>query len=113
MVKKGYVPDRGDLVWLDFDPQVGHEQRGKRPALVVSIRDYNEKTNLGLFCPITSMKKDYPFEVVVSVGKINGVILSDQIKSLDWKKRNARYIGKVEESIIGNVLGKIQLLIEQ
>ncbi|MGE5542430.1 MAG: type II toxin-antitoxin system PemK/MazF family toxin, partial [Bacillota bacterium] len=79
-----YVPDRGDLVWLSFDPRAGHEQSGRRPAFTVSPRPYNEITGLALFCPITSRVKGYPFEVPVPTGTpASGVILSDQIKSLD------------------------------
>jgi len=79
-----YLPDRGDVVWLDFSPQTGHKQHGKRPAVVHSPQAYNKKTGLALFCPITTKQKGYPFEVKIEAGKINGVVLSDQIKSLDW-----------------------------
>ena len=88
MVKTNYIPERGDIVWLDFNPQIGHEQMGKRPALVISPFDYNAKVGLAIFCPITSQKKGYPFEVNIKNKKIDGVVLSDQIKSLDWKKEN-------------------------
>ncbi len=86
--RSSFVPDRGDVVWLAFDPQTGHEQSGRRPALVLSPKAYNAKTNLALFCPVTSRIKGYPFEVNLPTdGKITGAILSDQIKSLDWKMR--------------------------
>ena len=86
----GYVPARGDFVWLQFSPQAGHEQAGHRPAFVISPEAYNRKTGLALVCPLTTQVKGYPFEVVVPPGqKAKGVILSDQIKNLDWKARNA------------------------
>ena len=86
-----YVPDRGDVVWLQFSPQADHEQAGKRPALVVSPRAYNRKAGLALFCPITGRVKGYPFEVDMPEGlPATGCILSDQVKSLDWRERKAR-----------------------
>jgi mRNA interferase MazF len=109
---KKYVPDRGDIVWLNFNPQAGHEQHGKRPALVLSIKAYNEKTNLALFCPITSKVKAYPFEVQIKEKKIDGAILCDQIKSLDWSVRDIEFIIKTNEEIIERVLSNIKLLIE-
>jgi mRNA interferase MazF len=111
MVSKKYVPERGDLVWLDFDPQSGHEQRGKRPALVLSPKEYNEKVGLAIFCPVTGKEKDYPFEVKVSNRKIKGVVLSDQIKSLDWIKRNASFIAKATDEQTDEVIRKLALLI--
>jgi len=85
----GYVPERGEIVWLEFDPQAGHEQAGRRPALVISPKDYNAKVGLALVCPITSKIKGYPFEVVLPPGLITGAVLSDQVSSLDWRVRNA------------------------
>ncbi|MDR3325127.1 MAG: endoribonuclease MazF [Spirochaetaceae bacterium] len=111
MVNGSYVPDRGDLIWLDFDPQSGHEQKGKRPALVLSPKEYNKKVGLGVFCPMTSREKDYPFEVKVKNEKIQGVILSDQIKSLDWTKRKAEFISKATDDEIAEVADKISTLI--
>ena len=111
MVTKKYIPERGDIVWLNFDPQSGHEQKGKRPAIVISPKEYNEKVGLGLFCPITSKIKEYPFEVKVSLKKINGVVLSDQIKSLDWKSREIEYIGKVTPKMITEIIDKISVLL--
>lgn len=111
MVKISYVPERGDLVWLDFDPQVGHEQKGRRPALVISHKSYNERVGLALFCPITSKAKGYPFEVEIINRKIVGAILSDQIKSLDWKIRNIEFIDKVSEKEIESVVERVDLLI--
>jgi mRNA interferase MazF len=113
MVNNNYIPDRGDIVWLNFNPQAGHEQKGKRPAMVVSPKEYNRKVNLGLFCPITSQEKGYPFEVKIKNKKINGVVLSDQIKSLDWTKRNMEYIIKAAEKEIKEVVEKINILINE
>ena len=111
MVKKEYVPERGDIVWLNFSPQAGHEQKGKRPAVVISSRIYNEKTGLGLFCPITSKIKNYPYEVIVENKKINGVVLSDQIKSLDWKTRKIEFIIKISSDKINEIIDKVGVLL--
>lgn len=112
MVSKKYIPERGDIVWLDFNPQRGHEQRGKRPALVISHKAYNEKIGLGIFCPITSKVKGYPFEVVINLKKINGAVLSDQVKSLDWKERNIEFIEKVDEKDLEDVIEKVEAIIK-
>jgi len=107
-----YVPERGDAVWLDFNPQSGHEQAGRRPALVISPFAYNRKVGLALFCPITSQVKGYPFEVALpKAAKLKGVVLSDQIKSLDWQARNIEFATKLPESLIGDVLKKIEALL--
>ena len=82
-----YIPQKGDIVWVNFNPQKGHEQKGKRPAIVISPYEYNKLTSLAIVCPITSKIKNYPFEVKIN-GIIQGVILADQIKSLDYKSRN-------------------------
>jgi mRNA interferase MazF len=111
MVTKGYVPDKGDIVWLEFDPQLGHEQKGKRPALVLSPLVYNEKVGLALFCPITSHSKNYPFEVKISGKNICGVVLSDQIKSFDWKSRKAKFAAKAKDIKVSEVIEKIKTLI--
>ena len=113
MVKsKQYIPDCGDIVWLSFNPQSGHEQSGRRPALVISPLVYNGKTNLAIFCPITSQVKDYPFEVKLSEDlEISGVILSDQIKNLDWKAREAEFICKLPKSLLTETLNKINALL--
>jgi mRNA interferase MazF len=95
-----YVPDRGDIVWLNFTPQAGHEQRGTRPALIISPKIYNKKTNLALCCPITSNVKGYPFEVVVKGKKIDGVVLSDHLKNLDWKAREIKFIEKASIQVL-------------
>ena len=107
-----YVPDRGDLIWLVFDPQAGHEQAGRRPAFVISPKSYNSKTNLILVCPITSRIKNYPFEVVLPEGgRVSGAVLSDQIKSLDWKARSGKFIAKAPPEVVVEVLGKAQVLL--
>ena len=111
MVRKKYSPERGDIVWLNFNPQTGHEQKGKRPAIVISPKEYNEKTGLGLFCPITSKIKDYPFEVKIDNEKTNGVVLSDQIKSLDWKAREIKFIAKTTSEKIEEIINKISVLL--
>jgi mRNA interferase MazF len=113
MVNNNYIPDQGDIIWLNFNPRMGHEQKGKRPAIVISPKEYNEKVKLGLFCPITSQEKQYPFEVKIKNEKISGVVLSDQIKSLDWTKRNIEYIIKATEEEIKEVVEKINILINE
>ena len=107
-----YVPQRGDVVWLQFSPQTGHEQAGHRPALVLSPRIYNEKAGLALFCPLTNQIKGYPFEVVLPKGlKAKGAVLSDQVKSLDWKSRKAKRICTLPQEITNEVLEKVSLLL--
>jgi len=107
-----YVPSRGDIVWLQFDPQAGHEQAGRRPALVISPQSYNGRVGLALFCPLTTNVKGYPFEVAVQVGsKSDGVILADQIKSLDWRARQASKFDEVSDETLAEVLGKIGTLV--
>ena len=107
-----YVPDRGDVVWLEFDPQAGHEQAGHRPAVVLSPSTYNRKVGLALFCPVTSQVKGYPFEVHIPAElPIQGAILSDQLKSMDWRVRNARRICTLPVSVVDDVLGKVLALI--
>ncbi|MFB6346980.1 MAG: endoribonuclease MazF [bacterium] len=107
-----YVPSRGDAVWLDFDPQAGHEQAGHRPALVLSPEQYNEKSQLALFCPITNQKKGYPFEVELPEDlEVNGVVLSDQVRSLDWTKRDAELIESLPDNVLEEVLGKVSTLL--
>jgi mRNA interferase MazF len=113
MVDSEYIPDRGDIIWLDFNPQAGREQRGRRPAFVVSTKNYNAKTSLALLCPITSQIKGYPFEVHLTSGmKTDGAIISDQVKSLDWRARNAGFVEKAGKQITEQVIHKISLLIQ-
>jgi mRNA interferase MazF len=107
-----YVPERGDLVWLTFNPQAGHEQAGRRPAVVLSPQAYNGKVGLAFFCPITSQVKGYPFEVILPDElPINGAILADQVKSLDWQARQIERINTLPEEIMKELLQKIGLLI--
>lgn len=107
-----YVPRRGDLVWLTFDPQAGHEQAGRRPAFVLSPETYNRKTGLFLACPITSKIKGYPFEVPLPAGlPVAGVILADQIKSLDWKARKAELAAPTPKPVAEDVLALVLALI--
>jgi len=110
-VKKVYTPDRGDLIRLNFTPHSGREQAGKRPVIVLSPEKYNIKTGLIIACPITSKTKGYPFEVPVKSGKIQGVVLSDQVKSLDWKTRSAELIEKGTKETLTAVQEKLLLLI--
>ena len=107
---RGYVPDTGDVVWLAFSPQAGHEQAGHRPALVVSPASYNGKTGMMLCCPMTTQIKGYPFEVVVGANPPSA-ILADQVKSLDWRVRNAKRKGTVASEVLDEVRGKILALI--
>ncbi len=103
-----YVPQRDDIVWLWFHPQAGHEQGGRRPALVLSPAVYNAKVGLALFCPIISRVKGYPFEVAIPSGlAVSGVVLSDQIKSLDWRVRRAKFAGRLPEMHVLEVLDKL------
>lgn len=109
-----YIPNRGDIVWVSFNPRAGHEQAGRRPALVLSPSTYNGKVGLAILCPITSQIKNYPFEVLIPDGlKIDGAILSDQVKSLDWKVRKAEFICKLPTATLDEVLQKIGTLISQ
>lgn len=109
---KAYIPDRGDIVWLHFDPQAGREHASRRPAFVVSPRAYNRKVGLALFCPITSQIKGYPFEVVLPPeGKTQGAILADQLKSLDWRARKAARFDRASEIVIREVTGRVLALV--
>jgi len=110
MVSK-YIPDRGDLVWVDFNPTKGHEQKGRRPAFVVSPKIYNEKSGLVLLCPITSKIKNYPFEVAVNGNQIMGAIIADQIRSFDWRARHIEKIEVAEDIVIEDVKSKILALV--
>ena len=108
-----YVPDRGHVVWLNFSPQSGHEQAGKRPAIVVSPIEYNKRSGLVLFCPITNQIKGYPFEVSVPDGqKIQGVILADQLKNFEWRSREAKFVEKMPVQITEEVIDRIATLLE-
>jgi mRNA interferase MazF len=112
MVREEYIPKRGDVVWLYFDPQAGHEQAGHRPALVISPEAYNSKVGLAIMCPITKEVKGYPFEVALPAGlKVYGVVLADQVKSLDWRAREASFACELPRGIVEEVLDKIGALI--
>ena len=112
MVARAYVPDAGDLVWLPFAPQAGHEQRGRRPALILSPRAYNAKARLAIACPITSHEKGYPFEVPLPPGgKVSGVILADHIKNLDWQARKVVFEAKAPVEILTDVRERLRALL--
>jgi mRNA interferase MazF len=107
-----YFPERGDVVWLSFNPQSGYEQAGRRPALVLSPSAYNRKVGLAILCPITNQIKGYPFEVIIPEGfAVTGAILSDQVKSLDWQARNTELICTLPAETVSQVLKKLELLI--
>lgn len=110
-MSRGYVPEAGDIVWLNFAPQAGHEQAGHRPALVLSPRAYNAKTNLMVYCPMTTQIKNYPFEVQIASTTPPSVVLADQIKSLDWRVRKATRKGVVSADELADVRAKIFALI--
>ena len=112
MLPHRYVPDRGDIVYLDFNPTKGREQQGDRPALIISLAAYSEKSSLALFLPITSQEKGYPFEVLLPEGlQTHGVILVDQIRSLDWRLRQIKFLETVPPEVISEVQAKITPLI--
>jgi mRNA interferase MazF len=110
MARQPYVPDAGDIVWISFNPQAGHEQAGHRPAVVLSPAAYNAKTGLMVCCPMTTQIKNYPFEVVVA-GDSPSAVLADQVKSLDWRKRRARRKGTISPAELADVRAKIRALI--
>lgn len=107
-----YVPERGDLLWLTFDPQAGREQAGRRPALVLSPASYNRRASLALVCPVTTQVKGYPFEVVLPPGlPLAGVILADHLKSSDWAARRAQFIAKAPREVLEDVTAKLRPLL--
>ena len=107
-----YIPARGDIIWIDFNPQAGHEQAGQRPAIIVSPGSYNQRVGLALLCPITNQAKGYPFEVVLPQGmQTSGVVLADQIKSLDWQVRRASFIEQAPPEVINELIAKLKPLI--
>ena len=110
----GYIPRRGDLVWVNFSPQAGHEQAGRRPAIVLSPDSYNVKIGLALICPVTSRIKGFPFEVLLPPGlPVSGVILADQIRSLDWRERRAELICSLPGEFVHHALHKASLLLKE
>jgi mRNA interferase MazF len=113
MVKKEYVPIRGDIVWITLNPRTGHEQSGRRPAVVLSPEAYNRKVGLAILCPITGQIKGYPFEVSIPEdSSISGVVLADQVKSLDWKERKAEFVCRLPSEVVEEILNKLLLLFE-
>lgn len=113
MVTRESVPDRGDIVIISFSPQSGHEQAGRRPAVIISPRQYNEKLDLAIMCPITSKVKGFPFEVELPPGmQTHGVVLSDQIRSLDWRTRDAVIVERLPIDTFSQIQEKILLLIQ-
>jgi mRNA interferase MazF len=107
-----YIPERGDAAWITLDPQAGHEQAGRRPALVLSPGNYNARAGLALVCPITSRIKSYPFEVRLPDGlAVTGVILADQAKSLDWRARRMEFICRLPDATVAEVLQKLGALL--
>ena len=106
-----FIPERGDVVWLNFEPQKGKEIQKTRPAVVLSPSKYNLKSSLALFAPITSQIKGYPFEVIISSQQINGAVLCDQVRSMDWKARKATKILSLDKSTMESILSKIKLLL--
>lgn len=110
--KARYIPERGDAVWISFDPQAGHEQAGHRPAVVLTPAEYNGKVGLAVLCPITTQVKGYPFEVPLPPGlPVVGAILSDQLKSLDWRQRRAKLIVRLPDVVVAEVLGRVEALL--
>jgi mRNA interferase MazF len=112
VVTRRYVPDSGDIVWLTFDPQAGHEQRGRRPALILSPRAYNAKAGLAIACPITSHPKGYPFEVALAEsGRVTGVVLADHVKNLDWHARRVEFAATAPIDVLTDVREKLRVLL--
>ncbi len=112
MVAARYVPDAGDFIWLTFDPQAGHERSGRRPGLVLSPRRYNQRAGLSLDCPVTSHIKGYPFEAPIPGGEeIEGAVLCDHVKSLDWQKRRAVFINKASADLLVDVRERLRPLL--
>ena len=111
MAARGYVPDGGDVVWLEFDPQAGHEQAGHRPTLVISPASYNVKTGLMVCCPMTTKVKGHPFEVLTQVDGLACAVLSDQVKSLDWRVRKAKKKAVVASEVMLHVRAKMKALL--
>lgn len=111
-MKKEYVPARGDVVWFDFEPTRGHEQRGYRPAVIVSGTDYNAKTGLVLACPITSHAKGYPFEIPCTVSGVQGAILVDLIRSMDWRARRMKRVSAISPAVAEEIAQRLLVLVK-
>jgi mRNA interferase MazF len=112
MPPRAYVPDAGDVVWLQFDPQAGHEQAGHRPALVISPESYNTKAGLMVCCPMSTKVKGHPFEVVTEIDGVESAVLSDQVKSLDWRIRRAKKKTSVTAEVMLHVRAKMKALLQ-
>ena len=112
MVKK-YTPKRGDIIWINFDPTIGHEQKGRRPAIIVSHDEYNKKTGLSIACPITSKTKQYAYEVQLTGENVSGFILTDQVRNIDWETRKAEFIERVSSSVLDEIEAKLLTLIRE
>jgi len=110
MVKE-YIPKKGDLVILTFDPQAGHEQKGRRPALIISNEVFNKALGLAIACPITNTNRDFPFHVEVNSEKLTGFIMTEQIKSIDFKARKVKFVEKVDQNTLNQVLGITESII--
>ncbi len=111
-MERRYVPGRGDIVWISLNPRAGHEQAGRRPAMVISPAAYNRKVGLAILCPVTSEVKGYPFEVGIPAGlEVSGVVLSDQVKSLDWRARGAEFLSRLPRATVREVLNKLGILL--
>lgn len=109
----GYLPERGDVVWIHLSPQAGHEQAGRRSALVVSPAAYNGRVGLALLCPVTSRVKGYPFEVAIPAGlRASGVVLADQVRSLDWRARGAELLDRVPDPVLRETVQKLGTLLD-
>jgi mRNA interferase MazF len=111
LVTRGPIPERGDVVWLSFSPQAGRERAGRRPALVLTPAAFNDRVGLAFVCPVTSRIKGYPFEVALRGGDVSGVVLVDQLRSLDWRARRAEPAGKAPASVMTEVLAKLRPLL--
>ncbi|MGZ8548279.1 MAG: type II toxin-antitoxin system PemK/MazF family toxin [Sulfuricurvum sp.] len=110
MVEK-YIPQKGDLVILTFDPQAGHEQQGRRPALIISNNLFNQRVGLAIACPITNTNRNFPFHVAVNSEHLNGFIMSEQVKSIDFQARNVKFVAKVDQEVLSQVLGLVESII--
>ncbi len=108
---KGYVPRAGDIIWLDFDPQAGREQAKRRPALVVTDETYNRASGLALVCPLTSRRKPYPFALPVTIDRVEGAVLVDHLKSLDWVARKATFHSHANAALLTKVRSYLGILL--
>jgi mRNA interferase MazF len=112
MVDKNYIPKPGDIVWLNLDPTLGHEQKGRRPVLVISSREFNSLTNLAFICPITSTEKKYAYRISINGQKISGFVMVDQLRSVAWKDRAVEFIEKTDMENLKNITNLIEAVID-